>query len=97
MTKVEWMNQYKTLEYKWYGYDNKDMLLKITDPVHCIWKNIWLPVKVIKEYPRWILVEVKPHINANIENSWGTAKPYRLGINKMSLLLGDYKLKEELY
>ena len=96
MTTQEWLAGYKTLSYKWYGYEpGKEMLLKWIDPPDPIWRDMWMPVKVLKEYPKYILVEVQPHMNVN--QAFGMSKPYRIGVNKMSLLLGDYQLKEDRY
>ncbi len=93
MTETQkWLSKFKTLQYKNYGYEGKEMLLKWSDPPHAVWENVWLPIKIIKEYPRWLLVEVQPHVNGNL--SLRMSSPYRMGVNKMSLILGDYKIKE---
>jgi len=89
----EWLSHFKTLEYTNYGYEEgKPMSLKIMEPEYSLWRGIWLPVKVVKEYPKWILFEVMPHTNMN--HSLGTSHPYRLGVSKVGLILGEYKLKE---
>ena len=59
------------------------------DPV---WKDVWMPVEILEEYPTWMLAEVKQHLNPN--GGFKGSKPYKIGINKMNLLFGGIKLKE---
>lgn len=93
MTKAEWEATFRPVEYKWYGYTGKEMLLKWNDSPDTIWDDCWIPVKIIAEYPRYLVAEVLPHINPN--RSMGKSKPYRIGVNKMNLLFKGIELKEQ--
>ena len=41
--------------------------------------GIYLPVKIIAEYPKWWLVEVQPHKNPRGQS---TSSPYRMTMRK---------------
>lgn len=56
-----------------------------------ILNNIWLPAKVIKEYERFVMVEILPHNNPH---GYDKSKPYRLTINKMNIELRDVLIKK---
>lgn len=56
-----------------------------------LYGNVWLPAKVVAEYPKFIMVEILPHINPN--NSFGMSKPYQMGINKTRLFFHEVEIK----
>lgn len=74
---------YEGFEYKMLWNDSPDT---------SVWRDVWVPVVILKKYPKWMLVEVQPHKNPN---GMGISKPYRIGINQMALKFGEIRLMEK--
>ena len=79
--------------YKNFGYENgKELKIKWNNSSDAsVWGDIWLPVKVVKEYKKFILFEVLPHNNPNGQ---GTSTPYRMCANKGSIYMKGMEIKE---
>ena len=75
------------LRYDRFDINGKEIKIRFRDYIDPIFNNWWIPAKVIAEYPYFLLVEILPHTNP-IE-SLGESKPYRIALNKVSLIIGD--------
>lgn len=77
--------------FKCYNITGKEIDIKLNeyDPLY---NNVWLPAKVVDEYPKFLIVEILPHLNVN--EHVGISKPYRLGINKMSINFKEVEIRE---
>lgn len=75
-------NYYENFEYRMMWNDSPDT---------SVWKDVWIPVVILKKYPKWMLVEVQPHKNPNGQ---GISRPYRIGVNRMALKFGEVRLIE---
>ncbi len=60
---------------------------KRTNPDSEIFNDVYIPVKIIKEYADWFLCEVLPHKNP--VRSYGASRPYMMTIHKHELKCGD--------
>ena len=54
--------------------------------------RFWIPAKVLKEYHRFYLVEIQPHINPYM--SFGESRPFKICLDKFSISRGEIKIKE---
>ena len=63
-----------------------------TNPDSAVFDNVFLPIKVLKEYDNWFLCEVIPHRNPR--HSYGISKPYKVTIDKYDLSHGVVVVKE---
>lgn len=71
------------------GFEYK--MLWVDSPDASVWRDVWMPIIILKNYPTWILVEVQPHMNPHGQ---GMSKPYKIGINRMALRHGEIRLME---
>ena len=55
-------------------------------------KGVWLPVKIVAEYPRFFVAEVLPHYNPN--GNWGMSKPYKVTLDKFGIGVGEVKVRD---
>lgn len=77
-----------------YGLEGKQVLLRWNDsPCTETWHGVWMPAVCLKEYKKWLLMEIQPHFNTN--KNWGKSKPYRIGVGKINLMFGDFSIKED--
>ena len=61
--------------------------IKQKEPIDPLWHDVWLPVRIIRNYRKFYTAEVLPHINPNF--SQGMSKPYIISIPKFSLINGE--------
>lgn len=81
------------VEFKHYGLKGKRIKVKLIDSWNTIYDNVWLPCKVIEEYPKFLRVEVLPHRNPH--ESFDVSKPYIMCLNKANIeCCGTIKVKE---
>ena len=57
-----------------------------------LYKKIWVPAKVVAEYPYFITFEILPHEN---QMGYGISKPYRLSIHKTKIAFGEVQIRKE--
>lgn len=57
---------------------------KAPDP---IWNDQYLPIRIEKEYPRWFLCTVLPHVNQ--KDGMGMSSEYPMTIDKFNLRIGE--------
>jgi len=82
----------KSLEYKHYGLTGKEIDIKFNNSFdNFLYHDLWLPAKVVAEYPKFLIVEILPHINLN--QSMGISKPYQVGVNKMRIHFGEVEIR----
>lgn len=55
-------------------------------------ERVFIPIKILAEYPRFFVVEVTPHRNPI--RSWGMSTPYRMTIDKFNLKMGEIIVKD---
>jgi len=74
-------------------YVGKEIRAKFaTNPDAYIFGGVYLPLRIIAEYPEWWLTEVLPHRNE--KSCYGLSKPYRMTIRKWDVECGDVTVKE---
>lgn len=84
-------NRTNDIIFKRYNLTGKTVKIRWNDsPDASVWSDVWLPVKIIAEYPKFLIGEVQPHVNPN--NSFGISKPYRIGLNKTAIAFGEINL-----
>lgn len=84
MNDAEYRMRFTAAAYKHYGLEGKDVEVKWrTAPFKELAK--WLPVKIVKEYPKFLYGIVKKHGDASAE--------YPITLNKIGILFDDYKIK----
>ena len=78
--------------YRHYNITGEEMKVKFNSSFdNVLYKDIWLPVKIIAEYPKFLLVEVLSHFNPN--GGYDFSIPYRRCINKMAIEFGEVEIK----
>lgn len=77
--------------FKKFGLKGKDVSIMFKNAPDKIFDNFFMPAKVVEEYDKYFVVEIKPHYNPYI--CQGISRPYRFGVNKTCLWLGDTVMK----
>ena len=78
--------------YPYYGLAGKYIKVKLKQSWDtATYNNVWLPCYVVSEYPKFIRVEVQPHINPN--DSFGESKPYMMSISKAAITFNEVNIK----
>lgn len=77
--------------YETFNLEGKTIAINLKDSLDGKTWNCWIPAVVLKEYPTWMLCEVLPHMNPE---GFAMSKPYKIGLNKMNIQLGNIKIKE---
>lgn len=86
----------KSLRYPHYGIKGKYIDVKLNNSCNSdIYRDVWLPAYVVAEYPKFFIVEILPHHNPT-GYSYGESKPYRIGINKMSIIFKETEIREDI-
>ena len=62
-----------------------------TNPASELFTDVYIPVKVIKEYEYFWVCAVLPHYNP--KHSWGLSHPYNMTIAKFDLEHGNVKCR----
>ena len=57
-----------------------------------LFKGVWLPIKVVAEYPRFFVAEVLPHYNP--KGNWGMSRPYKVTLDKFGIRVGEVKVRD---
>lgn len=95
MTKEQRYYEYffKGIKHKDYHYQGGELIkVKLNDSFdNYLYHDVWLPAEVVAEYPKFIIVEILPHVNPN--QHLGESHPYKIGINKLSIHFGDVNIK----
>lgn len=76
--------------HRHYGLTGKTILVKWRNAPDSIWDNVWLPVKIVREYPRFLCGIVQPHKNPKGQS---VSKPYPLTMNKIAIMFREYILR----
>lgn len=53
--------------------------------------GFWVPMRILRDYPRYYLCEVKPHRNPYL--SWGPSRPYKVCLDKLAIDFGEIEIK----
>lgn len=53
--------------------------------------GFWIPARVVREFPRFYLVEIKPHRNPYI--SYGPSTPYKTCLDKLAIDFGEIEIR----
>ena len=76
---------------------NKDLYVGMTckanfktNPDYHVFGDVFIPVKIIAEYPKWWLTEVIPHKNPHGQ---GISSPYKMTLNKWDVEKGFIIIK----
>ena len=64
-----------------------------TNPASELFTDVYIPVKVIKEYEHFWVCEVLPHENP--KHSWGISHPYIMTIAKFDLEHDNVRCKHQ--
>lgn len=62
------------------------------NPDQLIFRDVYLPLMIVAEYPEWWLCEVLSHKNPY---GWGMSQPYKVTIRKHDIICGDVEAKGE--
>lgn len=79
--------------FKRFGLKGKDVSVMFKDAPDLLFENFFMPAKVLEEYDKYILLEIQPHYNPYM--SQGISRPYRVGVNKTCIWLGDTVIKHK--
>ena len=62
------------------------------NPDRTIFKDVWLPIRIVKEHKYWWDAEVLEHESPHPH--FGPSKPYQMSINKHALKVGEIQIKD---
>lgn len=51
----------------------------------------WIPAKVLREFERYYLVEILPHINPY--HHFGISKPYKICLDKLAIMFNEIEVR----
>lgn len=60
-------------------------------PNEPVWSNVWIPVSIVKEYPKFYVAEVQPHKNPK---GFTMSRPYTITLRKWDIKHGEVLLKQ---
>lgn len=84
------LQQFTVAAYRHYGLKGKVVLVKWNSCPDMVWKGIWLPVKIIEEYPKFLYGIVLKHNNPD---GYGESKEYPITISKIGILKNEFQIR----
>lgn len=77
--------------FKTYNITGRNVKVKLNNSCDAsTWGSVWLPAKIIAEYPKFLIAEILEHRNPRGQ---GMSWPYRITLNKVDLYFKDVELK----
>ena len=73
--------------FKEFGIEGQEIQVMFHDAPNAIFNGFYIQARVIKEYKKYILIEILPHHNPN--RPWGISESYRMCINKTDIWIGN--------